>query len=93
MSKQPRGKACKLEVVSPGEFETCRCNGATVLRILWVPGEEHPRCFECVKPIRDLSVLPDVEQRKAIVFRESFKHGAAQMAHAQSTLGWQRSGL
>ena len=44
-----------LAVVSPGELETCRCSIDKRLPAVNVPGEEHARCFECVKPIRDCS--------------------------------------
>ena len=39
--------------VSPGELEICACH-ARLRMTEWVcvPEEEHPRCFECLKPVR-----------------------------------------
>ena len=40
-----------LRVVHPCELETCTCR--TVLHVVLVRDEDRPRCFECVKPIRN----------------------------------------
>ena len=40
-----------LRIVSPGELETCFC--VAVERLLYVPDEDLPRCFECLRPVRE----------------------------------------
>ena len=45
----------RVKVVSLGELDSCACE--TVLNFFPVPDEEHPRCFECVKPIRRMPEL------------------------------------
>ena len=40
-----------LRVVHPSELQTCTCR--TVLHVVLVRDEDRPRCFECVKPIRN----------------------------------------
>ena len=39
-----------LRVVAPWEMQRCRCGHSASLRTCQVPGEELPRCFECLKP-------------------------------------------
>ena len=39
-----------LRVVSPGELETCHCVAVELL--VYIPDEDYPRCFECLRPVR-----------------------------------------
>ena len=49
-----------LRVVSPGELETCTC--ASVEHTVCIEPEEYPRCFECLRPVRQYHAL-NVESR------------------------------
>ena len=42
-------------MVSPGEMQ--RCEYPKVYKALYVPEEERVRCFECVKPVWNISVV------------------------------------
>ena len=44
-----------LRVVSPGELETCHC--VAVGFLVYIPGEDYPRCFECLRPVREYCKL------------------------------------
>jgi hypothetical protein len=41
-----------LMTVSLGEMQTCVCEHVKVEHLFTIPGEEFPRCHECVKPFR-----------------------------------------
>jgi hypothetical protein len=41
-----------LMTVSLGEMQTCACEHVKVEHLFTIPGEEFPRCHECVKPFR-----------------------------------------
>ena len=43
-----------LKVVHPCELDNCRCERPAA-PFVQVPGEEKPRCFECGKPVQELS--------------------------------------
>ena len=49
-----------LRVVSPGELETCTC--ARVERTVCIEPEDYPRCFVCLRPVRQYHSL-NVESR------------------------------
>jgi len=46
-----------LVPVPPWMRQVCRCAGGKGVRVFWVPDEEFPRCFECVKPVRSATKL------------------------------------
>ena len=49
-----------LVAVELWELTPCRCDSSIDCRELTVPGERHPRCFECAKPRYPLPSPPSV---------------------------------
>ena len=66
-----------LRVVHLCELQNCSCE-RLAWPLVWVPGEEKPRCFECAKPVQEL--LPEVEPRS--VASESPPHPDTENAAA-----------
>ena len=56
--------AAVVRVVHPCELDNCSCQ-RTTLPFVWVPGEEKPRCFECLKPVQEFSRLVESVDRAA----------------------------
>ena len=53
-----------LRAVHPSELGNCSCEWTTQ-PFVWVPEEEKPRCYECLKPVQDLSRLRSLDQAAA----------------------------
>ena len=51
-------------ILHPCELENCSCI-RTALPFVWVPGEEKPRCFECLKPVQEFSRLESQDRAAA----------------------------
>ena len=58
---------CVLRLVGAGELQNCPCSKPAQPTI-WVPGEVRPRCFDCVKPIQEISRLPIRERWQACAY-------------------------
>ena len=56
--------AAVVRVVHPCELDNCSCQ-RTTLPFVWVPGEEKPRCFECLKPVQEFSRLESLDRAAA----------------------------
>ena len=50
--------------VHPCELDNCSCQ-RTALPFVWLPGEEKPRCFECLKPVQEFSRLESLDRAAA----------------------------
>ena len=84
-----------LRVVSPGELETCTC--ASVQRTVCIEPEEHPRCFECARPVRQYHAL-NVKSRwvylvwtSLVAREESLERPGASSSSLQEL--WRRTSL
>ena len=53
-----------LRVVHLCELQNCSCE-RPAWPLVWVPGEEKPRCFECAKPVQELSRLEPLDRAAA----------------------------
>ena len=56
--------AAVVRVVHPCELDDCECE-RTAVPLVWVPDEEKPRCYECLKPVQELSRLRSLDQAAA----------------------------
>ena len=53
-----------VRVVHPCELDNCSCERPAE-PLVWVPPEEKPRCYECLKPVQDLSRLESLDRAAA----------------------------
>ena len=69
------GGVCReamLRVVSPGELETCHCVAVELL--VYIPDEDYPRCFECLRPVRAYGQLDNRRRWVYLVWRLMVEH-------------------
>ena len=62
LAAAPTVNPSMLRPVCLGELQTCTCT--YVSGLLLVPEEAFPRCFECVKPVRDVRKKVCVREHK-----------------------------
>ena len=65
-----------LRVVSPGELETCHC--VTVNSLVYIPDEDYPRCFECLRPVRQYCKLDNCGRWAYLVWSLMVAHESAE---------------
>ena len=56
-----------LRVVCIAELMDCNCEAGVARPLVWVPDEDKPRCFECLKPVQQTSRLSVIERWHVLV--------------------------
>ena len=65
-----------LRVVSPGELETWHCMAVELL--VYIPDEDYPRCFECLRPVREYCKLDNCGRWAYLVWSLMVAHESAE---------------